>query len=266
MRIIRFVDEGGKVCLGLDGQDGTAEVLRGGLFEGLEPTGQTRKVARLLAPLEPKDILCIGLNYRKHAEESNLPIPESPVLFMKPTSCAIGSGEPILIPSVCAEDEVDYECELVAVIGKTACNVAKEEALGYVFGYTCGNDVSARKWQLGTKGGQWVRGKSFRTFCPLGPAILTADEIPDPSVLKIRTVLNGKIMQDSVVGDLIFGVPELISLLSQDTILFPGTVILTGTPSGVGFARKPPVYLQDGDEVAIEIDKIGRLVNPVAKA
>lgn len=217
----------------------------------------------LLAPVVPSNIFCIGLNYREHAKEGGAAIPERPVVFMKPTSTLLDPGRPIVIPACCdPEGEVDYECELAVVIGKTAHNVSKEEALDYVFGYTAANDVSARKWQF-MPGGQWIRGKGFDTFCPLGPVLVTADEIPDPQTLHIRTILNGKTMQDHTTGDMIFSVAELISFLSQDTTLLPNTVILTGTPQGVGCVRKPPVWLKDGDEVVVELEKIGRLVNPV---
>jgi 2-keto-4-pentenoate hydratase/2-oxohepta-3-ene-1,7-dioic acid hydratase in catechol pathway len=160
-------------------------------------------------------------------------------------------------------DEVDYECELAVVIGRRCKNVAKTAALDYVLGYTCANDVSARDWQGKWGGGQWCRGKTFDTFAPLGPCLVLKDEIPDPGALKIRTVLNGQIMQDWNTGDMIFDVPALIAFLSGSTTLLPGTVILTGTPHGIGAARKPPIFLKPGDSITIEIDKIGSLTNPV---
>ena len=263
MRINRFVDDEGRTHLGRDRQDGTAEILRGGLFDGLEPSGDTRRVDRLLAPLTPPDVFCVGLNYRGHAAESGMAIPKTPIVFMKPTSAVIGPGQAIVVPSVCADDEVDYECELAVVIGKTACNVPAERALDHVLGYTCANDVSARKWQLKRGGGQWIRGKGFRTFCPIGPAIVTADEIADPGDLTVRTTLNGRTMQEGTTSDLVFDVAALIGFLSQDTVLLPGTLILTGTPQGVGMSRTPPVWLKAGDEVVVEVEKVGRLVNPV---
>jgi 2-keto-4-pentenoate hydratase/2-oxohepta-3-ene-1,7-dioic acid hydratase in catechol pathway len=158
---------------------------------------------------------------------------------------------------------VDYECELAVVIGKACKNVSKANALDYVLGYTCANDVSARDWQLKFGGGQWCRGKTFDTFAPLGPCLVLKDEIPDPNKLRIQTVLNGSVMQDWNTDDMIFDVPALIEFLSGDTTLLPGTVILTGTPHGIGAARKPPVFLKDGDVVTIEIEKIGSLTNPV---
>jgi 2-keto-4-pentenoate hydratase/2-oxohepta-3-ene-1,7-dioic acid hydratase in catechol pathway len=158
---------------------------------------------------------------------------------------------------------VDYECELAVVIGKTARNVKRENALDYVLGYTCANDVSARDWQMKWGGGQWCRGKTFDTFAPMGPCLVLKDEIPDPNTLRIKTILNGDVMQDWNTDDMIFDVPTLIEFLSGDTTLLPGTVILTGTPHGIGAARKPPVFLRAGDTVSIEIEKIGTLTNPV---
>jgi 2-keto-4-pentenoate hydratase/2-oxohepta-3-ene-1,7-dioic acid hydratase in catechol pathway len=197
------------------------------------------------------------------AVEGNIPIPEQPVLFMKASSAVNHPGAPIVLPRKLRSDAVDYECELAVVIGKECRNVSKADALKYVLGYTCANDVSARDWQLKWGGGQWCRGKTFATFCPLGPALVTADEIPNPNALKIRTVLNDQTMQDWTTSDMIFDVPTLIEFLSGSTTLLPGTVILTGTPHGVGFARKPPVFLKAGDSVTIEIEKIGQLTNPV---
>ena len=268
MRIIRFVDKSGDTHYGEDLGEGRAQPLDGDLYEGLEPSGEVSQVDRLLAPILPTNIFCIGLNYREHAEESNVPIPEEPIPFMKPTSVLLDPGEPILIPACCNQhgEEVDYECELAIVIGKPARNVSEADALKYVLGYTAANDVSARHWQIERCGGQWIRGKSFDTFCPLGPALVTADEIPDPQTLSIKTVLNGEVMQDHTTADMIFSCARLISFLSADTTLLPGTVILTGTPQGVGFARTPPRLLKDGDVVTIELDKIGQLTNPVKHA
>ena len=267
MRIIRFLDEGDTVRLGLESQGEQAEVLSGDLYGGLAPSGERATVKKLLAPVDPVNIFCIGLNYREHAAESGMEPPSQPVVFAKPTSAVCGPGDQILLPACCHHGpEVDYECELAVIIGKTARNVSQADALDYVLGYTCANDVSARKWQLNGGGGQWIRGKGFDTFCPLGPVLVTADEIPDPQALGIRTILNNETMQDHTTGDMIFSVVELIEFLSQDTTLLPGTVILTGTPQGVGFARKPPVWLKDGDDVIIELDQIGRLQNPVVDA
>jgi 2-keto-4-pentenoate hydratase/2-oxohepta-3-ene-1,7-dioic acid hydratase in catechol pathway len=172
-------------------------------------------------------------------------------------------GDPILIPTHLKSEEVDYECELAVVIGKSGKNISKKNALEHVLGYTCGNDVSARDWQIQRGGSQWCRGKTFDTFCPLGPCLVTADEIPNPNTLAIKTVVNGEVRQESNTRDMIFDVPTLIEFLSGSTTLLPGTVIMTGTPQGVGMARKPPCWLRAGDSVTIEIEKIGTLTNPV---
>ncbi|MGI5835895.1 MAG: fumarylacetoacetate hydrolase family protein [Chloroflexota bacterium] len=214
----------------------------------------------LLAPIpRPGKILCIGLNYRDHAEEIGLKLPERPVLFSKYSSCVIGPGEPIVIPSI--TDKVDYEAELAVVIGKTAKGVEAEKALDYVAGYTLMNDVSARDAQMGDK--QWVRGKSFDTFGPMGPALVTKDEIADPGKLGISLRLNGQVMQNSNTSNLVFGVPELIAFLSQAITLEPGDVIATGTPGGVGTSRKPQVFLKAGDVVVVDVEGVGALENPV---
>lgn len=178
------------------------------------------------------------------------------------TSVLDPQGE-IQLPRSLHSDQVDYECELAVVIGKRCKNVSVEDALDYVLGYTCANDVSARDWQKGHGGGQWVKGKSFDTFCPLGPILVTADRIPDPQILPIRTLLNGEVRQESYTGDMIFSVAQLISFLSGSTTLLPGTVILTGTPEGVGMAAKPPRFLKQGDELVVEITGIGMLHNTV---
>ena len=189
--------------------------------------------------------------------------PERPVLFTKGINTLQNPGDPIEIPVRAASHEVDYECELAVVIGKSCKNATVENALDHVLGYTCANDVSARDWQLKWGGGQWCRGKTFDTFSPLGPCLVTADKITDPQTLGIRTILNGETVQDWNTNDMIFDVPTLIEFLSGSTRLAAGTVILTGTPHGVGGARKPPVYLQPGDTVTIEIDGLGKLTNPV---
>src|SRR5262245_20269533 len=241
MHIIRFLDGSGRERFGERLDAATARVIAGDPFGSFRVTDETARVAKLLAPCLPKSILCIGLNYRKHAEESGAKVPEYPVLFMKSLNALQNPGDPIILPEV--EPEVDYECELAVVIGKAAKRVSPGQALSHVFGYTCANDVSGRSWQLKKGGSQWCRGKSFDTFCPLGPAIVTADEIPNPNALRLKTLLNGQTMQDWTTSDMIFDVPNLISFLSQGTTLLPGTVILTGTPQGVGFARKPPLFL-----------------------
>ncbi len=262
MKIIRFQDPSGHVHYGKPVSPTSARLIEGDIYGTYSVTEQVVLVEKLLAPVVPTSILCIGLNYRFHAEETGAKIPEHPVLFMKAVNALNHPGDAIVIPKV-APNEVDYECELAVVIKQSAKNVSPEEALSFVLGYTCANDVSARRWQKHGGGNQWCRGKSFDTFCPLGPCLVTGDEIPNPNDLKIKTVINERTMQDWTTADMIFDVPTLISFLSQSTTLLPGTVILTGTPQGVGFARTPPVFLQEGDEVTIEIEKIGALTNPV---
>jgi 2-keto-4-pentenoate hydratase/2-oxohepta-3-ene-1,7-dioic acid hydratase in catechol pathway len=264
MKIIRC-ESAGQVRLGRLHDVGRTTALEGDLFSSLRDTGEPLVVDRLLAPLEPRDILCIGLNYRRHAAETGVEPPRHPVLFFKASGSVQNPGGDIVLPRRLRSDRVDYEGELAVVIGRTCHNVSRQEALAFVLGYTCGNDVSARDWQKQGGGGQWCRGKSFASFCPLGPALVTADEIPEPGSLGIRTLVNGAVLQDGTTADMIFDVPELIEFLSASTVLRPGTVILTGTPAGVGMARTPPVFLQPGDTVTVEIERIGRLTNPVVE-
>lgn len=265
MRIIRFLDSDGNVQLGSDYREGSADLLYGSLFERLSTNGQRLPVKALLAPLVPVNIFCIGLNYGEHARETGAALPEHPVVFMKPTTAITHPGSVIALPKCCARGpEVDFEAELAVVIGRTARDVPEAQALDHVLGYTAANDISARKWQKHGGGGQWVRGKGFDGFCPLGPTLVTADEIPDPQALGISTRLNGELMQQGHSSDMIFPVARLISFLSQDTTLLPGTLILTGTPPGVGFARKPPVFLQPGDQISVEIEGIGQLSNSIS--
>ena len=263
MKIVRFLSDKDEPQLGAQHVDGSVTRIEGCIFSEHHDTGEPATVKKLLAPVQPTAVLCIGLNYRKHAEEGEAAIPEHPVLFMKMPSTVQNPGDPILLPTKLKSDAVDYECELAVVIGTDCKNVSKADALDYVLGYTCANDVSARDWQKGGGGGQWCRGKTFDTFCPLGPVLVTSDEIPNPNALGIKTILNGEVMQNWNTEDMIFDVPALIEFLSGSTRLAAGTVILTGTPHGVGFARTPPVLLKTGDEVTIEIDGIGQLTNPV---
>jgi len=263
MKIIRYQDSQGSIHYAAQQPDGAALQIVGDIFGAYEVTKQPAQVKKLLAPIAPTAFFCIGLNYRRHAEEGKAPIPQFPVLFMKSPAAVQNPGDPIVMPRHLRSEEVDYECELAVVIGKRCKNISKETALDYVLGYTCANDVSARDWQSKWGGSQWCRGKTFDTFAPLGPCLVLKDEIPDPGMLRIRTVLNGQTMQDWRCDDMIFDAPTLITFLSGSTTLLPGTVILTGTPHGVGFARKPPVFLRPGDTVTIEIDKIGTLTNPV---
>ncbi len=263
MKIVRVEESaGGGVRYGALQENGEILALAGDLFARPELT-EERLEGRLLAPLVPSVIYAIGANYQKHIDESGATRPERPMLFMKAPTAVQDPGEPILLPRHLRSDKVDYEAELAVVIGRRCKNVSREEALDYVLGYTCANDVSARDWQKEWGGGQFCRAKTFDTFCPLGPAIVTRDEIPDPQVLEIRTLLNGEVRQQSSTGDMIFDVPELIAFLSGSTTLLPGTVILTGTPEGVGMGRRPPVWLQEGDSITVGISGIGELTNPV---
>jgi 2-keto-4-pentenoate hydratase/2-oxohepta-3-ene-1,7-dioic acid hydratase in catechol pathway len=208
----------------------------------------------------PGKLICIGLNYRDHAAESNMPIPEKPVMFSKFSNCVIAPGEPVVIPTT--SQQVDYEAELAVVIGRRAKHVPADRAYDYVLGYTAFNDVSARDFQFAD--GQWQRGKSCDTFAPMGQTVVTTDTIPDPHKLSIKLVLNGQTMQDSNTDQLIFGIPALIEFITHSITLEPGDVIATGTPPGVGFARKPPVFLKPGDQMEVLIEGMGGLGNPVA--
>jgi 2-keto-4-pentenoate hydratase/2-oxohepta-3-ene-1,7-dioic acid hydratase in catechol pathway len=265
MKIARVIDAGGTERLVRLEPDGGCTGLRGDPLGECEPTGEAVEAARWLPPVRPAALLCIGLNYRAHAAEGGKAVPRHPVLFLKNPSAALGHGEPIRIPKVCA-DEVDFEAELAVVLGKRCRDVPREDALNCVAGYTAANDVSARVWQLLKSGSQWCRAKGFDTFAPLGPAMVTPDDVPDPNALAIRSILNGEVMQESSTADMIFDVPSLIAFLSQDTTLLPGTVILTGTPAGIGWAREPKVLLHPGDTIEIDIEGIGRLRNPVRAA
>jgi len=206
----------------------------------------------------PGKIVCVGLNYRDHAEEQGVELPEAPLLFAKFTTSLIGPGDAIVIPP--AVTKCDYEAELGVVLGATVKQVSKENALEAVAGYVAANDVSARDLQFGD--GQWTRGKSPDTFCPVGP-LVPASDVPDPHALSIRAILNGEVVQESTTANLVFGVDEVISYASQTATLEAGDLILTGTPAGVGIFRKPPRLLQPGDEITIEIDGVGSLTNPV---
>ncbi len=265
MKIIRFCEERSEIRYGCQHDDGSTTLIEGDIFGDFRDTGQPAKVVKLLAPVAPVDIICIGLNYAKHAAEGNLPEPEHPVVFAKSTAVVQHPGDPIILPRKLRSDEVDFECELAVVIGKECKNASKSNALDHVLGYTCANDVSARDWQGKWGGGQWCRGKTFDTFAPLGPCLVTTDDIPNPNQLRIKTVLNGETMQDWTTEDMIFDVPTLIEFLSGSTTLLPRTVILTGTPHGIGATRQPPVFLRPGDTVTIEVNEIGSLTNPIVE-
>ena len=226
------------------------------------PSGALVRIdaVRLRAPVpRPGKLVCIGLNYRDHAAESKMPVPERPVLFSKFTTAVIGPGDPIVIPSAC--EKVDYEVELAIVIGRRIKGATRDEAARAILGYTIVNDVSARDFQFGD--GQWQRGKSCDTFAPMGPSIVTADEVGDPQTLGIHLRVNGRTLQSSNTNQMVFGAVALVAFIAETITLEPGDVIATGTPPGVGFARQPPVFLKSGDLVDVEIDRLGVLSNPV---
>jgi 2-keto-4-pentenoate hydratase/2-oxohepta-3-ene-1,7-dioic acid hydratase in catechol pathway len=256
LRAAGFPDLVSVIAGGADAMDG---VMR---WTGNPPGGERFDpgTVKLAAPIaRPPKIVCIGLNYRDHAEESNLPIPETPTVFAKFPTSVIGPGQPIVLPK--NSTRPDYEAEFAVVIGRRGRHIPEARWREHVFGYTILNDVSARDFQMATS--QWTIGKTFDTFCPMGPAIVTADEIEDPHNLGISLELSGDILQSSNTKNLIFGVPQLIAYLSSVFTLEPGDVIATGTPGGVGFARKPPRYLKAGDEVRVRIEGLGELFNPV---
>ncbi len=263
MKIVRYLKDNeifyGKI------DNGKIRKIKGCIFDEHSVTQEevSREEIKLLAPVMPYDIIAIGLNYKKHVDEGGrLSYPERPAIFLKARSSLNGPDSPIIIPSM-APDQVDYEGELVIVIGKKAKNIEKEEVKDYIFGYTCGIDVSARDCQR-TLDVQWARGKSFDTFATLGPWIETS--LPEPNNCTIMTKLNGKIMQNSSTSYFIFNTEELVSYCSKNFTLYPGTVIMTGTPEGVGFARKPPVFMKPGDTIEVNIEGIGTLSNNIVKA
>ncbi len=262
MKLFRHLTPTGPAYAALQ-SDGSACAVEGDIFGAYRVTDRVVSADPRLAPLQPATIICIGLNYAKHAAEGGKPPPERPIWFMKLPGAVQNPGDPIRLPVQQPSTRVDYEAELALVLGRECRNATRANALDFVLGYTAANDVSARDWQRDWGGGQWNHAKSFDTFCPLGPVLVTKDELPHPNSLRIRSILNGTTMQDSSTADMIFDVPALIEFLSADKTLPAGTVILTGTPEGVGFARKPPVWLRSGDTIAVEIEGIGTLSNPV---
>jgi 2-keto-4-pentenoate hydratase/2-oxohepta-3-ene-1,7-dioic acid hydratase in catechol pathway len=261
VKIIRFIDtEGGQSLLGAWSGGDTARVMAGDLFDAIRVMDRQARIARLLPPLTPPNILAIGLNYRAHAAEGHRPPPEKPLIFCKLTTSVIGPNDPIVLPRS-APDEVDFEAELGIVIGRIARHVSPERALDYVLGYIALNDVTARDCQRRLDQ-QWTRAKSFDTFCPLGPCLVTADAI-DPANLRVRSWVNDELMQDGHTRDMIFPCAELVSYLSHQFTLLPGTLICTGTPAGVGVARTPPRFLRAGDRVTVEVDGVGKLSNRI---
>jgi 2-keto-4-pentenoate hydratase/2-oxohepta-3-ene-1,7-dioic acid hydratase in catechol pathway len=264
-----LITDEGIVALRGAGFDRVLDIIRGGSdaldrvlrWVGNSPGNERVSLAAsLLSPIpRPPKIICIGLNYRDHAEESNLPIPETPTVFCKFATAVTGHGHPIVLPR--NSTKPDYEAEFAAVIGKGGRHIAEENWREHIFGYTCLNDVSARDFQMATS--QWMIGKTFDTFAPIGPAIVTADEIEDPHNLRISLTLSGEVLQDSNTSNLIFNLPKLIAYLSSVFTLEPGDIISTGTPAGVGFVRKPPRWLRPGDQVTVSVQGVGELTNPV---
>lgn len=264
MKILHFISEDNQTLYGLYDQQSPKEalIIQGNILGHFEITSRRTRIKTFLPPIDPCNILALGLNYRRHADETKMAYPEIPIVFIKATNSVVGHLSPILLPEA-GPEKVDYEAELAIIIGRKVKNISPRDAMDCILGYTCANDVSARDWQMEKQNKQWARGKSFDTFCPLGPYLVTRDDVPDPHNLRIRTILNDKILQDSSTGDMIFHIPTIVSDLSRSMTLLPGTVILTGTPEGVGFTRQPPVYLQHGDRITIDIENIGKLTNPV---
>ncbi|KAK9493672.1 hypothetical protein V1508DRAFT_415483 [Lipomyces doorenjongii] len=275
-RLVRFISTDGKTYVGdailpaftYDARKAThAKVITGDVFGEYKVTNEKKEIKKLLAPLawdQIPTVRLLGLNYAKHAMEIKMPKPTYPVLFFKPITAIGGPTDIIPVPKIAQIDnETDYECELVIVIGKKAVNVSEADALDYVLGYAVGNDVSQRAWQIKKGGGQWSVGKMFDGWAPFGPAIVSSKIITNPQDLRISTKINGRSVQSENTSDQIFGVAKTIAFLSQGTTLLPGDVIFTGTPSGVGMGRKPQYWLRDGDVVEIELENVGTIVNKV---
>ncbi|KAK6460360.1 hypothetical protein DFJ63DRAFT_290462 [Scheffersomyces coipomensis] len=282
-RLIRFVAKDGKIYRGepivpnedydlgkaaLAGEEIRAKVITGDVFDDAVVTDEIKEVKTLLGPLSEDDvpiIKCIGLNYMKHIQEGGRTPPPYPSVFYKPRFSIADFGEPIPIPKIAQENQVDYEGELCVVIGKTGKDIKVEDALSYVAGYVSGNDVSARTWQRDPKYAgsvpQWGFSKSFDKYAPLGPAVVSTAVIPNPGTLQLKTIVNGEVRQDTNTDDLLFNVPKIIAFISQGTTLEKGTVIMTGTPSGVAMGMKSPKYLNHNDVVEVSIEKIGTLHN-----
>ncbi|KAM9742936.1 fumarylacetoacetate hydrolase domain-containing protein 2A isoform 2-T2 [Menidia menidia] len=221
-----------------------------------------RTSIQLLSPiLSPEKVVCVGMNYRDHCLEQNAPIPEEPIIFSKFPSAITGPYDDIILPS--ESQEVDWEVELAFVIGRKGKHIQEEEALSYVAGFTVANDLSARDWQMRRNGKQWLLGKTFDGFCPLGPALVTTDAVSDPHSLGIRCLVNGEPVQSSNTGQMIFKTAALVAWVSKFVTLTPGDVFLTGTPPGVGVFRKPPVFLKKGDVVECQVDQLGSIINRV---
>ncbi|CAM1507229.1 Fc.00g068700.m01.CDS01 [Cosmosporella sp. VM-42] len=276
-RLVRFLAKDGRIYYGDAilpqgindiSKARRARLIKGDIFGKHHVVDQEMDIRLLLPPLDPTKhvgtVRCLGLNYALHAKESGMPIPKFPVLFYKPATALAGTGDSIPIPAIAQEGTgLDYECELVIVIGKRCRDVSEEDALDYVLGYAVGNDVSHRDWQIKHGGGQWSLGKGFDGWAPYGPGIVTGNVIKDPQTLKIWTKLNGKVVQEENTSDMIFSVRKTVSFLSQGTSLVPGDLIFTGTPAGVGMGRKPQLWLKDGDVVEVGLDQVGTCTNTV---
>ncbi|KAL1895860.1 hypothetical protein Sste5346_004957 [Sporothrix stenoceras] len=274
-RLVRFLAKDGRIYYGDAllprgvtniAQATQARIVRGSIFGQHTVTDDVADIRTLLSPLAPEDVKtvrCLGLNYALHAKESGMALPKYPVLFYKPATSLAGAHDPIPVPPVAQEGEgLDYECELVAVIGKTCRDVSEADALNFVLGYAVGNDVSHRDWQIKRGGGQWNVGKGFDGWAPWGPGIVAA-KLLDPQTLNISTKLNGTTVQESNTSDMIFSVRQAIAFLSRGTTLQAGDLIFTGTPSGVGMGRKPQLWLKDGDVVEVSLEGVGSIVNKV---
>jgi len=259
MKFLRFEDNSGTVKYGIKHANGSVTVASGCPYDGLTDTGQPAQIKTHLSPIEPTSVVCIGLNYKKHADELGLPYPKNPVVFTKPPVSAVGHLAQVVKPRI--TQKLDYEVELVVVIGKPCKDVTVEQAMDYVLGYTVANDLSTRDWQKVPElaGSQWCRSKGFDGFSPLGPVLVTKDEIPDPNNLWMKSFVNGEKRQDDSTNDLIFKVAEIVSFLSYGATVMPGTVIMTGTPAGVAEGLPGQPWLQAGDKVVTEIEHIGAL-------
>jgi 2-keto-4-pentenoate hydratase/2-oxohepta-3-ene-1,7-dioic acid hydratase in catechol pathway len=262
MKIIRHLTTHGPAYAALM-PDGIACEITGDIFHDYVVTDRPVTPGELLAPVDPVCIFGVGLNFQKHADELGRSTLTHPLIFIKSTNTLQHPGLAIEIPRTLASNAVDYEGEVAVVIGRICKNVTRENALDYVLGYTCANDISARDWQFVLGGGQFTQGKGFDTFCPLGPVLVTPDELTSPTNLRITTRVNGELRQDGNTCSMLFDIASLISFLSSSKTLLPGTVILTGSPEGVGHSLNPPQYLKSGDVVTIEVEGIGTLTNPV---
>ncbi|MCJ1318064.1 hypothetical protein MMC15_003391 [Xylographa vitiligo] len=275
-RLVRFLAKDGKIYYGdailPKGVNDIAKItqariIKGDIFGKHDVTDQVAEVKTLLAPLDSKDVgsvRCLGLNYAKHAKEANMTLPSYPILFHKPPTSLTGPSSPIPVPLPAQEAPgLDYECELVAIISKPTLNVSPADALSHVLGYSVGNDVSHREWQLKRGGGQWALGKCFDGWAPWGPGIVSGEVLGDPTGLRISTRVNGELRQQGETGDLIFGVAETVSKLSRGTTLLPGDLIFTGTPEGVAMGMSPPKWLKDGDVVEVSLEGVGTCTNKV---